>query len=451
MFGELAGVVSQNPALASAASHSRPPLSQSTSVAPHRNSILDSALDILTFGLLSPARNAQACSKLLDSLSGAPSHPYPVLSPDDPQMQAFAAELTSICATAPDCQGLFTVDDFLTNSADSYPAYLWAQSTVAGVHPLATPIAGCGGGVAQTLDDVAVKSETSQFTDLSGEELVQLAGGGEIAQQALDIPTDIITGWVLGSQQNTIVIGKAGGAETFAAPAGTYNVALSAGAGSQPNATVGSTVYPKGVTFWSIPQLGKTFVFFAPNIGDVNPKSGPVGTTVIVTGTSFGIDAPDIVAFNGTSATVADVFDTQIETSVPPGATSGPITVQTVGGIATSSMSFTVTSGSVGNPAPTITGLGQTSVVGGTDHLNLTINGTGFIQNSAVTYNGSPRVVEYISATQLVVGLTTADLRDPGSYPIVVSNLAPGGGSSSPAMFTVANSTSASPGWTWMG
>ena len=438
MFGELAGVVSQNPTLASAAF--RPGvLPKSNSVAPRANGIVDSVLNILTFGLLSPAQNAQSCSELLDSLAGSPSHPYPVLSPADPQMQNFAAALTSACTTAPDCQGLFTQDDFLTNTADSYEAYLWAQSYIGGVHALTTPIAGCGGGVAQSLDDVAVKTEASQFTELSGEALTQLAGGGQIAQQASDIPTDIITGWVAGTGQNTIVIGQASGTETFAAPAGTYNLALSAG-GSQPNTTISSVVYPNGITVWTDPQLGNTLVFIAPNITDVNPKSGPVGTPVVITGTAFGTDAPDTVAFNGTSATVTDVFDTQIETSVPPGATSGPIKVQTSGGSATSSVNFTVTPGSIGNPAPTITSLNPTSVSAGTQYLNLTVNGTGFIANSAVTFNGNGRAVEFVNATQLVVALTAADLSTSGSYPIVVTNPAPGGGPSNSATFVVSNS-----------
>ena len=134
----------------------------------------------------------------------------------------------------------------------------------------------------------------------------------------------------------------------------------------------------------------------------MNPVSGPVGTQVVITGTAFGTDASDKVTFNGTPATVTNVFDTQIETSVPPGATSGPITVQTLVG-SINSVNFTVTPGAIGNPAPTITGLSQNSVSVGTPYLNLTINGTGFIANSAVTFNGNGRAVEFVSATQLMV------------------------------------------------
>ena len=84
-----------------------------------------------------------------------------------------------------------------------------------------------------------------------------------------------------------------------------------------------------------------------------SPMSGPVGTAVTITGTGFV--AGDIVQFNGTTAEKAKVADggTQLKTSVPPLATSGPITVtdpttgQTVGLVGTA---FAVTTGVFASP-----------------------------------------------------------------------------------------------------
>ena len=108
-------------------------------------------------------------------------------------------------------------------------------------------------------------------------------------------------------------------------------------------------------------------------IVDFTPKSGPVGTTVIISGAGFSTTASqNAVSFNGTAASVVSATATQIVTTVPSGATSGTITVTAPAGTATSSSPFTV--GSV-NGAPTITSFTPTIAVAGTA---ITINGTNF-------------------------------------------------------------------------
>ncbi len=94
------------------------------------------------------------------------------------------------------------------------------------------------------------------------------------------------------------------------------------------------------------------------------PKSGPVGTSVTINGTAFSPSASqNTVSFNGTAATITSATSTQIFTSVPAGATTGPIAVTSPAGSATSSGSFTVTSSS---GAPTITGFTPTIGIAGT-------------------------------------------------------------------------------------
>jgi hypothetical protein len=79
----------------------------------------------------------------------------------------------------------------------------------------------------------------------------------------------------------------------------------------------------------------------APTVDSFSPTSGPAGTSVTVTGTSF--TGASSVTFNGTAAAYTVNSDTQITTTVPSGATTGPIAVTNAGGTGTSSSSFTVT------------------------------------------------------------------------------------------------------------
>src|SRR5437763_11115812 len=78
-----------------------------------------------------------------------------------------------------------------------------------------------------------------------------------------------------------------------------------------------------------------------PVISGFSPTSGPVGTTVTINGQSF--QKTSKVAFNGASASFTVGGSTQISATVPTGATSGPITVTTPVGSATSGAGFSVT------------------------------------------------------------------------------------------------------------
>ncbi len=87
------------------------------------------------------------------------------------------------------------------------------------------------------------------------------------------------------------------------------------------------------------PEVGR----FPPQILTFSPTAGAVGTTVLIQGISFGdTPAENTVRFNGVVAVVQSATATEIVVLVPPGATTGPITVTTAAGTGRTSRSFIV-------------------------------------------------------------------------------------------------------------
>ena len=78
-----------------------------------------------------------------------------------------------------------------------------------------------------------------------------------------------------------------------------------------------------------------------PSISGFSPSSGPVGTTVTISGTN--LTKATSVKFNGTATPILTDTAGQITAKVPAGATTGTIIVTTAGGNATSATNFTVT------------------------------------------------------------------------------------------------------------
>ncbi|MGA2345504.1 MAG: IPT/TIG domain-containing protein, partial [Candidatus Sulfotelmatobacter sp.] len=71
------------------------------------------------------------------------------------------------------------------------------------------------------------------------------------------------------------------------------------------------------------------------------------------------------------------------------------------------------------NPVPVISNLSPASATAGASAQTLTINGTNFVSSSTATYNNVVHAVTFLSATQLQIQLTTADLASAGSFPVV--------------------------------
>jgi len=105
-------------------------------------------------------------------------------------------------------------------------------------------------------------------------------------------------------------------------------------------------LYPKlpAIFLWVISFLGAHSLLAQPTISSFSPLSGPVGSTITITGTNFStVPANNIVYFGTGFATVTAATSTALTVTVPTGASYQPITVTTGNLTAYSALPFIVT------------------------------------------------------------------------------------------------------------
>ncbi|AIZ63579.1 hypothetical protein PK28_07535 [Hymenobacter sp. DG25B] len=140
-----------------------------------------------------------------------------------------------------------------------------------------------------------------------------------------------------------------------------------------------------------------------PTISSFSPASGPVGTQVTITGTSL-LGATSVQFFNGVEATgVVVQSSTTILATVPVGARTGQLTVNTPNGKVKSADKFTVTAPTI--PLPIISSFSPASGPVGT---TVTIFGSNFDGATAVAFNGTPCAgIISNTSTEVVVQVPT--------------------------------------------
>ncbi len=165
-------------------------------------------------------------------------------------------------------------------------------------------------------------------------------------------------------------------------------------------------------------------VIAVPTISSVAPVNGAgVGVTVTIKGTN--LTGTSAVSFNGAAATIQSVSATQIVTTVPAGATTGPIQVTTPGGVATSGR-YTIL------PSPTLTSF---SPAGGAGvGAPITLVGTNLIGATSLLFNGGTLLAP-VSAVFL--GATVTGAIPAGAVTGPVGVVTPGGTAYTSLPFTI--------------
>lgn len=200
----------------------------------------------------------------------------------------------------------------------------------------------------------------------------------------------------------------------------------------------GATGYVKVITPGGADSLaGFTYITPpAPVITSINPTSGPVGTTVTITGNNFNTDTLNYVYFGAARATIQSVSANTLVVQVPSGANYGPVSVTSNFLTALSPKPFiptftggdNITAGSFSDYTSFVTGTGPNDVCiadfdgdGKNDLASGCYTGTGVsvLRNNGVSGNISfEPIVDYGSST-LLMHLESVDMDGDGKKDIV--------------------------------
>lgn len=172
----------------------------------------------------------------------------------------------------------------------------------------------------------------------------------------------------------------------------------------------------------------------APGTGSV----GGTGFTLTLNGTNFV--ANSVVRWNGNARSTSFVSPTQLTAQIlesdlmAPGMAQVSVFNPEPGGGLSGVVGFSIV-----YPLPKPVNLVPLSTIVGGGAFTLTVEGTDFVSNSIVRWNGSDRPTTFISRTQLTAQIPAGDITQAGTANITVFNPAPGGGTSTPLVFSINN------------
>jgi uncharacterized repeat protein (TIGR03803 family) len=158
--------------------------------------------------------------------------------------------------------------------------------------------------------------------------------------------------------------------------------------------------------------------------------------TSTVSGTQSTAVTWSVNGIAGGDATVGIISSTGLYTAPASVPIQPTVTVSATSQVSPEAIGTAIVTVQVNNPAPIISALVPPSLLVGSIPQTLTVNGSGLLTSSKVTFNGISHTATFVSASQLTISLSAGDLATVGAYPVVVTNQAPGGGSAT-ATFTV--------------
>jgi IPT/TIG domain-containing protein/WD40 repeat protein len=178
-----------------------------------------------------------------------------------------------------------------------------------------------------------------------------------------------------------------------------------------------------------------------PAIAMIDPPviaTGSDDQTVRIVGTGFQDSA--IVLFDGDVREPASASETELGLTVTYGDTLDPAVhrIQVVNpGAGLNASNVVGLDVVIPNGIPRIAALVPPDVIAGGGDLTLTIQGSRFASGAQVTWAGKPTAATLVDDTQIQIAVSASDVAAIGSFPVIVTNPGPGGGTSVPRDFVV--------------
>lgn len=222
----------------------------------------------------------------------------------------------------------------------------------------------------------------------------------------------------------------------------TAQIPTIASAGAYPVTVVNPT--PGGGTSGAVQLTAQTIT--TPLITGPSPSPAPAAAAfaLAISGANFDCTGPGArVLFNGSSLTPATCAWTQLAVPVP--ATAAGTAIVQVRNPNTNLSNVANLTLQAPNPTPALSSLGPGSANAGSAGFTLTANGSSFVSGAVLSFNGAARSTTLVNPTQVTASIPSTDVASAGSFAVVVTNPAPGGGPSNPLPFSVVTVNPAPP------
>jgi hypothetical protein len=180
----------------------------------------------------------------------------------------------------------------------------------------------------------------------------------------------------------------------------------------------------------------------APTIASMSPSTALAGTAsaAAITLTGTGFVPSTVINMNGSARATTFINSTQVSAALPSTdfSAAGNLAITAVnttpGGGTSAAATLAISNPSIGgiNLSPSTLNMGSTSAA------TITVTGTGFVAASVVQVGGTARPTTYVNGITLTFTATVADQATAANLPVIVTNAAPGGGTSPVATLSVA-------------